>query len=66
MATHCETCGFPLRWQKYRFCAKCGKKMLKAMHRAGYLQSTYIAPYFRDDRGRNGTRNPWPPGAPVC
>jgi hypothetical protein len=42
---------------KNRYCGECAKQVRAAMHRAGYLQSTYVPPYFSDERGRKGMRN---------
>jgi anaerobic ribonucleoside-triphosphate reductase len=60
MAVNCERCGKELKDQTYRFCRKCQWKVLGELARCGYLQNTYVPPYFSDARGRKGTRNPWP------
>ncbi|NLX60637.1 MAG: hypothetical protein GXY74_16300 [Phycisphaerae bacterium] len=60
MAVNCERCGTALKDQTYRFCRKCRWKVLGKLARCGYLQNTYVPPYFSDARGRKGTRNPWP------
>ena len=58
MATHCEQCADALSNHKNRFCTKCASEMRRVMKRSGYLQNTYVAPYFREDRGRKGMRDP--------
>jgi hypothetical protein len=40
-----------------RYCGECSKQVRAAMHRSGYLQNTYVPPYFSEERGRKGMRN---------
>jgi len=55
MATHCEKCGRPLRFQTRRFCLKCESVVLRQMRKAGYFQVDW-PPYFSDQRGRKYER----------
>ncbi|MFW5690786.1 MAG: hypothetical protein ACOCXY_03155 [Planctomycetota bacterium] len=57
MAENCQTCGCRMSSHKNRYCGECAKQVRAAMRRAGYLQSTYVPPYFSDERGRKGMRN---------
>ena len=53
----CERCGGRKSNRKNRFCGKCRKKVIAEMKRSGYLQDTYVPPYFSDERGRKGMRD---------
>jgi len=59
MAPTCQRCGRQIRNRKNRYCKRCGAIMLREMEKSGYLQDTYVPPYFNDERGRKGMRNPW-------
>ena len=57
MSATCQRCGEHNSNRKNRFCGRCRKKVLAEMSRSGFLQSTYVQPYFSDERGRRGMRN---------
>jgi predicted RNA-binding Zn-ribbon protein involved in translation (DUF1610 family) len=58
MAINCEQCGKTLKDRTYRYCPSCRAVVLGRLHRCGYLQDTYVPPYFNDSRGRKGARDP--------
>ena len=43
---------------KNRYCGRCSKKVRAELQRSGYLQSTYVRPYFSEELGRKGMRDP--------
>lgn len=53
MSAICQRCGEHNSNRKNRFCGSCRKKVLAEMSRSGFLQSTYVQPYFSEERGRN-------------
>jgi len=55
----CERCGRRIGNRKNRYCRRCGRIVLRQMEKAGYLQDTYVPPYFSDERGRKGMRSLW-------
>jgi len=57
MAANCQTCGCRMSNPRNRYCGECSKQVRAAMHRSGYLQDTYVPPYFSEERGRKGMRN---------
>jgi hypothetical protein len=57
MSVICQKCGCSNSNRKNRFCNKCKKELLAEMARSGYLQNTYVPPYFSDERGRRGMRD---------
>jgi hypothetical protein len=42
---------------KNRYCGKCSKRVRAELQRSGYLQNTYVPPYFSEERGRKGMRD---------
>jgi uncharacterized OB-fold protein len=58
MATNCQTCGCRMSTPKNRYCGRCSKKVRAELQRSGYLQSTYVRPYFSEELGRKGMRDP--------
>ena len=58
MGLKCEECGLPTSRRTNRYCSKCTKKVRRRMRESGYLQDTYVPPYFNDERGRTGMRDP--------
>jgi uncharacterized Zn finger protein (UPF0148 family) len=55
MATHCEKCGQPPRFQTRRFCPRCETVVRREMRKSGYFQRN-PPPYFNDQRGRKCKR----------
>jgi hypothetical protein len=58
MAVNCERCGEAIKNQTFRFCVKCRRVVLRELQAVGYLQDTYVPPYFSEERGRKGMRSP--------
>ena len=57
MSTVCQGCGGPKSTPKNRYCGECAKIVRKEMRESGYLQNTYVPPYFSEERGRTGMRD---------
>ena len=52
MGTRCDLCGQPVARRKNRYCPRCTKVMRRRMRQDGYLQDTYVPPYFSESLGR--------------
>lgn len=57
MSDRCGQCGQPTGNRKERYCRPCRKAVLLQMKLGGYLQETYVPPYWSDERGRKGLRD---------
>ena len=57
MASNCQKCGCPIRNRTNRYCYRCAKRVRAQLRRSGYLQDTYVPPYFSEERGRKGMRD---------
>ncbi len=66
MAANCQICGSALRDKTNRYCFKCSKGVRRKMAQSGYLQKTYVPPYFSEERGRKGMRDPRILGGVPC
>ena len=49
----CRRCGKFPRIKNERYCRPCRYAMLREFVLSGYLQDTYVRPYWSDERGRN-------------